>query len=135
MLRRAAERFAVADRVWATGRLDALEMVRQYAEAEAAVVPSLYEGFSLPAVEAMSCGVPLVATDGGALGEVVGDAATLVPPGDAGALASALESILDSPERAAEKGVRGRRRVLDRYTWKATAEATVDRYRQVIARC
>src|SRR6202165_3542805 len=73
-------------------------MVELFSEAEVAVVPSLYEGFSLPAIEAMACGVPLVATTGGALPEVVGDdgrTGLLVPPGDPGALAAALGRVLD----------------------------------------
>ena len=67
------------------------ELARLYGEAKVAVVPSLYEGFSLPAVEAMACGVPLVATTGGALPEVVGtdgETGLLVPPDDPGALAA-----------------------------------------------
>ena len=78
-----------------------------YSEAELAVVPSLYEGFSLPAIEAMSCGVPLVATTGGALPEVVGadgDTALLVAPGDSEALAAKIRMALDDPElRAARR--------------------------------
>jgi len=102
------------------------------------VVPSLYEGFSLPAVEAMACGVPLVTTTGGALPEVVGDhyrTALLVPPGDPGALAAAIVTALDDAELRRRLGASGRERVLERYTWRATAEATVEQYRQVIAGC
>ena len=110
-------------------------MVQLYAEAEVAVVPSLYEGFSLPAVEALACGVPLVATTGGALPEVVGaDGITgmLVPPGDPGALAMAIRTVLDDPELAARLSDAGRRRVLDRFTWQACARATADHYRWTI---
>ncbi len=85
-------------------------IVELYAEAELAVVPSLYEGFSLPAIEAMSCGVPLVATTGGALPEVVGadnDTALLVPPGDAEALAARIRT---APRRARAAGPGRRRR-------------------------
>ena len=80
------------------------------AEAEVAVVPSLYEGFSLPAVEAMATGVPLIATTGGAIPEVVGDdgtTAALVPPGDPGALAATLVDLLDDPGRRAAIGALG----------------------------
>ena len=111
------------------------EIVRLYAEAEVAVVPSLYEGFSLPAVEAMACGVPLVATTGGALPEVVGrdgETGLLVPPGDVGALASAVLRALDDPSLRARIGAAGRQRVLERFTWRATALGTVEQYRQVL---
>ena len=113
-------------------------IVELYAEAEVAVVPSLYEGFSLPAIEAMACGVPLVATTGGALPEVVGrdgDTALLVPPGDVGALATALSRTLDDPALRARIGEGGRARVNERFTWRATAEGTVEAYRRAMASC
>lgn len=112
------------------------EVVQLYAEAELAVVPSLYEGFSLPAIEAMSCGVPLVATTGGALPEVVGDdgqTALLVPPGDPGALAAAITTVLGSAEVRARLGEAGRRRVLGRFTWQATARSTAEEYRILLS--
>lgn len=111
-------------------------IVELYAEAEVAVVPSLYEGFSLPAVEAMACGVPLVATTGGALPEVAGldgETALLVPPGDVSALAVALGRALDDPALRTRVGDGGRQRAIDRFTWRATAEGTVEAYRRVIA--
>ncbi len=111
-------------------------LVELYAQAQVAVVPSLYEGFSLPAVEAMACAVPLVATTGGALPEVVGDdgtSAVLVPPADAGALAAAIGAVLDDRRRRDELGRAGRARVLERYSWPMTARATVAQYRDVIA--
>src|SRR4029079_9692345 len=95
-------------------------IVELYAEAELAVVPSLYEGFSLPAVEATAAGVPLVATTGGAVGEVVGrdgTTAALVPPGDAGALAMTILDLLGDPTRRAAIGDAGRTRVTDLYSW------------------
>jgi glycosyltransferase involved in cell wall biosynthesis len=99
------------------------------------VVPSLYEGFSLPAIEAMACATPLVATTAGALPEVVGPdgvAALHVPPGDPEALAAAVGRILDDPELAARLGAAGRQRVLDRFTWRAVAEQTVAWYRSCL---
>jgi glycosyltransferase involved in cell wall biosynthesis len=110
-------------------------IVELYAEAELAAVPSLYEGFSLPAVEAMACGVPIVATTGGALPEVVGrdgETGLLVPPGDVSALALALGRALDDPGLRARIGAAGRARVLERFTWRKTAEGTVDHYRALL---
>jgi glycosyltransferase involved in cell wall biosynthesis len=110
-------------------------IVELYAEASVAVVPSLYEGFSLPAVEAMACGVPLVATTGGALPEVVGrdgETGLLVPPGDPGALAASIGRALDDDALAGRLSAAGRRRVLDRFTWRACAVGTVEQYRWVL---
>jgi glycosyltransferase involved in cell wall biosynthesis len=110
-------------------------LVARYASSSVAVVPSLYEGFSLPAIEAMACGVPLVATDGGALPEVVGatgESALIVPAGDPFALFDALRRLFDDPLSAAALGERGRARVTDRFTWDATARATVRAYRAAL---
>jgi glycosyltransferase involved in cell wall biosynthesis len=111
-------------------------IVELYAEAELAVVPSLYEGFSLPAIEAMVSGTALVATDGGALPEVTGrdgDTVLQCRAGDADALAAAIRRGLDDPELRARVGAAGRRRVLDRWTWRRCAELTVEQYRDVLA--
>jgi glycosyltransferase involved in cell wall biosynthesis len=111
-------------------------IVELYAEAEMAVVPSLYEGFSLPAIEAMCSGTPLVATDGGALPEVTGaDGETVLrcPAGDSDSLALSIARGLDDPELRARVGDAGRRRVLDRWTWRRCAELTVEQYREVLA--
>jgi glycosyltransferase involved in cell wall biosynthesis len=106
-------------------------IIELYAEAEIAVVPSLYEGFSLPAIEAMACGVPLVATTGGALPEVVGPdgiAALTVPPNDPSELALAIARMLDDPELRARIGNAGRDRVLDRFTWRRSAEGMIENW-------
>ena len=111
-------------------------IVELYAEAELAVVPSLYEGFSLPAIEAMCAGTPLVATDGGALPEVTGlDGETVFgcKAGDVDSLAAAIRRGLDDPEAHDRIGAAGRQRVMDRWTWKRCAEMTVDQYREVLA--
>ena len=111
------------------------ELACMYAEAQVAVVPSLYEGFSLPAIEAMACGVPLVATTGGALPEVVGsdgETALLVTPDDAEALAAGIRRILDDDALAARLGEGGRQRVLGRFTWEATARGTAEQYRLLL---
>jgi glycosyltransferase involved in cell wall biosynthesis len=111
-------------------------IVELYAEAELAVVPSLYEGFSLPAIEAMSTGICLVATDGGALPEVTGrDGETVLQckAGDVEALASTLRRGLDDAELRARIGEAGRRRVVERWSWRHCAQLTVDQYREVLA--
>jgi glycosyltransferase involved in cell wall biosynthesis len=110
-------------------------IVELYAEAELAVVPSLYEGFSLPAIEAMSTGICLVATDGGALPEVTGthnETVLQCPAADAEALAAAIAAGLDSAELRARIGEAGRQRVVSRWTWKHCAELTVEQYREVL---
>lgn len=107
-----------------------------YSESEVAVVPSLYEGFSLPAIEAMSCGIPVVATTGGALPEVVGqdnETALLVPPGDSEALAARIALALDDKALRDRIGAAGRQRVIDNWSWKHTAERTVEQYRALLA--
>ncbi|MEL7156729.1 MAG: glycosyltransferase family 4 protein, partial [Actinomycetota bacterium] len=112
-------------------------IVELYAESELAVVPSLYEGFSLPAVEAMGSGTPLVATSGGALPEVTGvDGETVLrcEPGDADSLAAALRRGFDDPELRARIGAAGRERVSRLYTWRQTARNTVEQYREVVAK-
>ncbi len=106
-------------------------IVELYNEAEAAVVPSLYEGFSLPAIEAMCAGTPLVATTGGALPEVAGtsgETALLCKPADSEALAANILTMLGDADMRAKIGDAGRNRVLDRFTWKLCAEGTVEHY-------
>ena len=121
---------------WVHGVSDE-RIVELYSEAEVAVVPSLYEGFSLPAIEAMSCGVPLVTTTGGALPEVAGshgETCFQVPPGDGEALAAMLGTVLDQPDVRDRVGANGRQRVIDQWSWHHTAEQTVDQYRALLDR-
>jgi len=131
----AIERLGLRDAVSFESGISDDRMVELYAEATVAVVPSLYEGFSLPAVEALACGVPLVATTGGALPEVVGEdgvTGLLVPPGEPDALAMAIRSVIDDPDLASRLSDAGRKRVLERFTWQACAKSTADHYRWVI---
>ncbi|MDX6392955.1 MAG: hypothetical protein QOJ73_4018 [Streptosporangiaceae bacterium] len=123
---------ALGDRVRFVHGISDSELADLTASAEIAVVPSLYEGFSLPAVEHMASGTPLVASDTGALPEVTGDAAVLVTPGDAEALFTVLSGLLDSPEERARLGAAAWQRVQERFTWSAVARATVERYRRAI---
>ncbi|WP_324718116.1 glycosyltransferase family 1 protein [Carboxydochorda subterranea] len=94
-----------------------------YSGAVCFVYPSLYEGFGLPVLEAMACGVPVIASDIPALREVAGDAALLVPPIDARTLATTVVSLAGSAERRAELAERGLRRSRD-YSWQGSAEST-----------
>ena len=115
-----------------TGRIDHQTFVEEYARASIAVVPSMYEGFGLPVGEAMACRVPVICTTGGALPEVAGDAAMLVPPGDAPALEAAIEELLDDPAKRDDLAQKGYDRVLREFTWENTARETVNAYREVI---
>jgi len=112
------------------------QIVELYASCELAVVPSLYEGFSLPAIEAMSTGICLVATTGGALPEVTGrDGETVLscPPADADALAVAIRRGLDDNVLRGKIGLAGRQRVAERWSWRHCAQLTVDQYREVLS--
>jgi glycosyltransferase involved in cell wall biosynthesis len=132
---RAVERLGITGAVRFVAGLAEHQLVDLFGSAEVGVVPSLYEGFSLPAVELMACATPLVATTAGALPEVVGpdgETALHVPPGDPEALAAAVGRLLDEPELAQRIGAAGRRRVVERYTWRAVAEQTVAWYRAVL---
>ncbi len=129
------ERLGLADHIQFVTGVPDQTIVELYAESELAVVPSLYEGFSLPAIEAMGSGTPLVASDGGALPEVTGvDGETVLrcKAGDVDSLRVALERGLDDPELRAKIGAAGRARVSELYTWRQTAVRTVEQYREVI---
>jgi glycosyltransferase involved in cell wall biosynthesis len=125
------DRLGLGDAIEFVSGISDERIVELYNEAEAAVVPSLYEGFSLPAIEAMCAGTPLIATRGGALPEVAGssgDTALLCDPADPDALASAILRMLGDPGLRAHVGAAGRERVLDRFTWRRCAERTVEHY-------
>ncbi|NNE75164.1 MAG: glycosyltransferase family 4 protein [Acidimicrobiales bacterium] len=120
---------------WVSGVPDQ-RIVELYSEAEVAVVPSLYEGFSLPAIEAMATGICLVATTGGALPEVTGthgETCLQVPPGDSEALARQIGEALDNPTLRERVGKGGRQRVIDKWSWLHTARATVEEYEALLA--
>jgi glycosyltransferase involved in cell wall biosynthesis len=129
------ESLSIKDAVRFVNDLSDIELAEVVGSAEIACVPSLYEGFSLPTVEAMACGTPLVVSRAGAIPEVVGAAgvcADLVTPGDAEELAHALGALLDDPERRARMGAAGRERALARFSWRAVAEATAAAYLKAI---
>jgi glycosyltransferase involved in cell wall biosynthesis len=135
---RAIERFGLEGAVTFRNGVDWAELVELYSQAQVAVVPSLYEGFSLPSIEAMACEVPVVATTAGALPEVVGPAgqgAVLVSPGDAAALATALVGLLDDERLRASLGEAARRRAVASFSWSKAAARTVAQYQRVIDAC
>ncbi|MEU6381382.1 glycosyltransferase family 4 protein [Streptomyces sp. NPDC046909] len=129
------ERYGLGGAVEFVKGISDAELVDLVRSAEVACVPSLYEGFSLPAAEAMATGTPLLATTGGAIPEVAGrdgETCLAVPPGDSGALASGLGRLLGDPGLRVRLGRAGRERVLENFTWARAAEGTVARYREAI---
>ena len=131
--RRRAAALGVGERLQVTGRLAAEELVRRYRSASLVVVPSLYEGFGLPAVEAMACGTPVVAAAAGALSEVMAacGGGLVVPRGDADALAKGIATLLEQPGARARLGAEARPRVAAAYSWRRIAERTADVYREL----
>jgi len=129
------QRLRLVDHIRFVGDASHEEINRLYAESTVAVVPSLYEGFGLPAVEAMAAGIPLVSSDGGALAEVVADGGLLVPAGDSDALAETLERVLTDPDLARALGDQGRQRVERHFCWSVCAQRMVAQYRACIDAC
>ncbi len=131
-LGRALERSPAAERVVRCGYLGGGDLARVLADAAVLAYPSRYEGFGFPPLEAMAAGVPVVAAAAGAVPEVVGDAAVLVPPGDDDALAGALAAALDGdlPAGLAE---RGRVRAAG-FTWDACAAGLAALYAEAAGR-
>lgn len=127
--------FGLSSRVRFTGRVSTEELVRLYNQAALVVSPSLYEGFGLPAAEAMSCGRPVLATTGGAFPEVVdhGETGWLVPPADSRALAEAIRMLLGAPELRERLGRAGREAVLERFSWRRAAQGVLNVYEEAIA--
>jgi len=131
------KRYRLGGRVECTGKIPTQEVAAKYREAEIAVCPSVYEGFGFPAAEAMSSGLPVVSTTGGALPEVVGEdgeAGFLVPPRDPQALARAIRRLVESKELRMKMGQAGRRRVVERFSWDAACRDMTDVYLENIER-
>jgi glycosyltransferase involved in cell wall biosynthesis len=132
---RTIEHLGLGDAVEFVSGVSDERIVELYNESACAVVPSLYEGFSLPAIEAMSTACPLVATTGGAIPEVAGpdgETCFACEPGDAADLARAIMAVLDDPHAAEIVGKAGRERVIERWSWRHTAERTVEHYRALL---
>ena len=132
---RLVQKYGLQSRVHFTGRVSTEQLVKLYNQAMMVVSPSLYEGFGLPAAEAMSCGAPVIATTGGAFPEVIDHQETgwLVPPGNAEALADAIRMFADDEELRARLGRAGRESILKRFSWRKAAEETLAVYEQMLA--
>jgi MMP alpha-(1->4)-mannosyltransferase len=110
------------------------ELAAEFSKATIAVTPSLYEGFGLPAAEAMSCGTPVIVTDGGALPEVVGKAGLIVPKGDPVALATAIAHLLDNPEARAKVAEECFDRASRQFNWQNIAPEYLDFFQTAMTR-
>ncbi|SHE87289.1 Glycosyltransferase involved in cell wall bisynthesis [Ferrithrix thermotolerans DSM 19514] len=135
-VQRLVQRLGLGDRIRFVGKVSTTEMVQYYSKCQVAVVPSLYEGFSLPSIEAMACGAPLVVTDGGALPEVVdsegSESALVVRAGDAEALAQAIGRLLDNPEIGVKLSKNALIHVRNNYSWRRSAESALQMYQRAI---
>ena len=126
-------KLGLGGRVTFTGKLSAEDLRREYQSARVTVVPSLYEGFGLPAAESLACGTPVVATTAGALPEVIGEegAGILVPPRNPSALAAGIERALEENGQRERMGKAGRERMVNLFSWRSVAERTVEVYKEL----
>ena len=131
---RLVQELGLHGRVTFLEQLSTEELVREYNRAQLLVSPSLYEGFGLPAAEALACGTPVVATTAGALQEIVEDGVSglHVPPGEARPLAEAIRTLLENPKLCRTMGETGARRIRERFSWRRTAEETLALYQEVL---
>lgn len=125
------QKYELEEEVELLGRLETLKLVEEYNSATVVVVPSLHEGFGLPAIEAMSCGTPLVATTSGALPEIISsEAGVLVPPKNPTKLADGIQTIVENPKMRKEMGKEGRKKVKNNFTWEEAAKGVVEVYKR-----
>jgi glycosyltransferase involved in cell wall biosynthesis len=128
-------KFHLEGRVTCTGKISTRELVNKYQEAEIGVCSSIYEGFGFPASEAMSCGIPVVSTTGGALPEVVGsdgEGGFLVPPAEPMALAGAIKRLIEDEPLRKEMGERARKRIVEKFSWDAACREMTGVYEENI---
>ena len=126
------QRLELSGSVVLAGRVADEHLPGLYAQASLLVMPSLYEGFGFPVLEAMASGIPVVASNTSSLPEVAGDAAILVPPTDVPALAGAIAEVLERPRIAEELRATGLARA-PQFNWRRTAEETVEVYRCIVS--
>lgn len=129
---RLVEQFGLKNRVHFTGYISQNDLPVIYNLARVFVYPTLYEGFGLPPLEAMACGVPVITTNVASLPEIVDDAGVLIEPDDQEALVNALERVLNDREISAELATKGPVRAAE-FTWERTARQTLKVYQQVIS--
>lgn len=129
------DRLGLRDKVQFVHNIDDEAMASLLATATVCVTPSLYEGFGLPAAEAMASGAAVLVTDGGALPEVVGDAGVIVPRGNAAAMAQALGALLDDPDRCTALGQAALARARANFSWDRVAERYEAIMHQAVAAC
>jgi glycosyltransferase involved in cell wall biosynthesis len=129
----AIEKYGVADAVRFLDYIPDDELPTLYSTADVFAMPSRYEGFGLPVIEAMACGTPVVCSDGGSLPEAAGDAALLVPVGDEEALADGLVRALTDAELRETLERRGLQRVAT-FTWERAAQQVLGVYEEVVKR-
>ncbi|MFL0811426.1 MAG: glycosyltransferase family 4 protein [Agarilytica sp.] len=122
----------LVDHVSFVSGISTQELVKEYAQASVMVCPSLYEGFGLPLGEAMACEVPAISSDGGALPEVAGKAAHVVPAGSSDALAEKLKTVFDNSNDALNLGKQGRQHILEHFSWKRVAEQLTQYYLSIL---
>ncbi len=128
------KKMGLESRVSFTGKLSYEDLVSMYSRKTMLVMSSLFEGFGLPAVEAMSCKTPVVSTTSGALKEVVSEeCGILVPPGDPVALKNGIEKLLADKKLMETMGEKGRKWAVDNFSWPVAAKNTLDVYKQVVA--
>jgi glycosyltransferase involved in cell wall biosynthesis len=126
------DKYKLHDRVFFTGKASGDDLVRYYNEAEIALVPSVYEGFGFPAGEAMACGVPVIASDGGALPEVTGDAGITIPARDDRAISDAVNSLMGNSSRLREMSEAGIARVKEKFRWDTAVRQMTDYFQEKI---
>jgi glycosyltransferase involved in cell wall biosynthesis len=128
---RALEDDDLAGSVLTTGFVDAKDLPALYSGAEAFVFPSFEEGFGLPVLEAMACGVPVVASAIPSIREIAGEAAVMIDPHEPGSIARGILRALNDPELHAALRSAGQVRA-KKFSWKAAARATLDTYRKAM---
>jgi glycosyltransferase involved in cell wall biosynthesis len=133
LARNAILKFGLQDRIEFKSDLTREDLAEEFRSATVAVTPSLYEGFGLPAAEAMSCGTPVIVTDGGALPEVAGEAGWVVPKGDPMALADAIDALISDSERRAETAQACLKHARTQFNWDSIAPKYLDFFRTAMA--